>query len=298
MATTVTPEEALRIAAAHVAEGGDPDEAPTDQFGEAMVDPAIDLSDFAPSLRTSGADRLDRPTTFEAPPFPHVVTMALVWLALGDGLRLCWHTKLAVPGGAVYRIMVDANDAAILLATRLTRAVAGRGEVVLSSGGARGSITMPLPATSYGAPVPDDLPADFPLDWLVDGTTRGATVEADVQPAATTVSGIVQDGTVVFEPAAGHPGDDLVVNLFALCSSMHDLLYLLGFREADGNFQVDNHGRGGRARRLGAGPRPSRRGLGHRQHGHPTGRKPADHEHGAGHLDQPPHRPRPRCGAP
>ena len=244
--TTVSPEDALRIAAAHVAEAGEAVTAPRDQFGEPMVDPGLDLSEFAPTLRTSGADRLDRPTTFDAPPFQHVVTVALMWFPLGDSLRLCWHTKLAVPGGAVYRLLVDANDGRILFATRLTQAIAGRAEVVLVSGGAPGTITMPLAATAYGAPVPADLPADFPYDWLIDSSTRGATVEAVVQPAATTVSGTVQSGTVVFSTATGSP-DNLAVNLFALCSSMHDLLYLLGFREADGNFQTDNHGRGGRA---------------------------------------------------
>jgi len=244
--TALAPEAALRIAAAHVAEGSDADSAPRDQFGEPMVDPGLDLSDFTPTIRTSGADRLDRPATFDAPPFHHVVTVALMWFPIGDSLRLCWHTKLAVPDGAVYRILVDAIDARVLFATRLTQAIAGSGDVVLSSGGSRGTITMPLPVTAYGTPVPPDLPADFPYDWLIDSTTRGSTVEAVVQPAATTVSGTVQSGTVVFNTAAGTP-DNLVVNLFALCSSMHDLLYLLGFREADGNFQVDNHGRGGRA---------------------------------------------------
>jgi extracellular elastinolytic metalloproteinase len=246
VSTTVSPEAALRIAAAHVAEGGDPDSAPVDQFGEPMVDPGLDLSDFTPALRTSGADRLDRPTTFDAPPFQHVVTVALMWFPIGESLRLCWHTKLAVPAGAVYRILVDANDGRILFATRLTQAITGRGDVVLTAGGAPGTITMPLAATAYGAPVPPDLPADFPYDWLIDSSTRGATVEAVVQPAATTVSGTLQSGTVVFTTAAGTP-DNLAVNLFALCSSMHDLLYLLGFREADGNFQIDNRGRGGRA---------------------------------------------------
>jgi extracellular elastinolytic metalloproteinase len=288
--TTVSPEEALRTAAAHVAEGGDPDSAPTDQFGEPMVDPGLDLSEFAPALRTSGADKIDRPTTFDAPPFQHVVTVALMWFPVGDSLRLCWHTKLAVPDGAVYRILVDANDGRILFATRLTQAIAGRADVVLVAGGAPGAITMPLAATAYGAPVPADLPVGFPADWLVDSSTRGASVEAVVQPAATPVSGTVQSGTVVFSTAAGSP-DNLAVNLFALCSSMHDLLYLLGFRESDGNFQVDNFGRGGRA----ADPVLAR---GHPEHGDPTRRQPADHEHGTGHLHQPAHRSRRRCRLP
>ena len=51
----------------------------------------------------------------------------------------------------------------------------------------------------------------------------------------------------MFPPSASTSSPDaLVVNLFAFCGVMHDVLYLLGFREADGNFQLDNLGRGGR----------------------------------------------------
>ena len=296
--TTVTPEDALRLAAAHVADGGDgPDDAPRDQFGEPLVDPTLELTDFAPEARTSGADRLDRPTTFDAPPFPHVVTVALTWLPMGDGLRLCWHTKLAVPGGAVYRLLVDANAPTILLATRLTRGIAGRGDVVLTSGGTRGPITMPLPASSYGAPVPADLPADFPFDWLLDGTTRGTTVEALVEPAATTVSGTVQSGTVVFAAAPGS-NDSLVVNLFALLQQ--HARPALPARLPGGRRELP--GGQPRARRPGPGlracPRPPRCGLGDGQHGHPAGREPAHDEHGTRHLDQPAHRAGPRRGLP
>ena len=175
---SVSAEQALRTAAAHVAEGGDPADAPTDQFGEPMIDPPLDLTGFDPVARTSGADRPDRPATFVAPPFPHAVTVALMWLPVNASLRLCWHTKLNVPGGAAHRLLVDAASGEILLSTRLTRAVAGRADVVLVSGGPRATTTMPRPATSYGAPVPADLPAGFPEDWLQDASTKGASVEA------------------------------------------------------------------------------------------------------------------------
>lgn len=241
----VSPEQALRTAAAHVAEASDPADAPTDQFGEPMVDPGLDLTDFAPVLRTSGADRPDRPTTFDAPPFQHVVTVSLVWLPVAGTLRLCWQTKLAVPDGAVYRVLVDAGDGSVALAVRLTRSVAGRADVVLVPGTAPATVTMPLQLASYGLPVPDDLPAGFPDPWLTDASTRGSSVEAVVEPGAATVSGTLEGGTVVF-PSSAPATDQLVVNLFALCSAMHDRLYLLGFREDDGNFQVDNHARGGR----------------------------------------------------
>ena len=277
--TVVTPEAALRTAAAHVA-GGAPDDAdvPVDPYGQPMADPSLDLSAFAPVLRTSGADRPDRPTTFDAPPFPHVVTVALVWLPVGASLRLCWHTKLNVPGGAVWRVMVDAASGEILVATRLTRGVAGRASVVLRAGATPTEVRMPRELTSYGPPVPAGLPEGFPDDWLLDTSTRGATVEAVVATSGSTVSGTA-DGTGSsrhrrLRRTAGST-DALVVNLFALCSTMHDLLYLLGFREADGNFQADNHGRGGRSPDSVKALVAPRRGVGHGEHGHPARRQPA-----------------------
>lgn len=245
---TVSAEQALRTAAAHVGaqeEAGDPADVPLDQFGQPLVDPGLDLSAFAPVQRTSGADRPDRTSTFDAPPFPHAVTVSLIWFPLGDTLRLAWHMKLGVPAGAVFRVIVDAADSRLLLVKRLTQAVAGRATVVLRPGAPAATVDLPLDPTSYGAPVPADLPAGFPFDWLVDATTRGSSVRAVIAPNATPVTGTAQNGSVTFQTDPVTP-DGLAVNLFALCSSMHDLLYLLGFREADGNFQVDNLGHGGR----------------------------------------------------
>jgi extracellular elastinolytic metalloproteinase len=245
VAPTVTPEEALRTAAAHVADAGDAADAPLDQFGQPLVDPGMDLAGFAPVQRTSGADRPDRPSTFDAPPFQHAVTVSLIWFPIGETLRLAWHTKLAVPGGAVYRLLVDAQDGRLLLVKRLTQSVAGRAGVVLRPGTPAATVDLPLDPTAYGAPLPADLPAGFPDDWLVDATTLGSSVRAVVEPGATPVTGAAQNGLVTFQTDPASP-DGLVVNLFALCSSMHDLLYLLGFRESDGNFQASNLGRGGR----------------------------------------------------
>jgi extracellular elastinolytic metalloproteinase len=242
---TVTPEQALRAAAAHVGAPDDPADAPRDQFGQPLVDPGMDLSGFAPVQRTSGADRPDRPTTFDAPPFQHAVTVSLIWFPIGETLRLAWHTKLAVPGGTVFRIIVDATDGSLLLVKRLTQAIAGRAGVVLRPGAPAAAVDLPLDPTAYGAPLPANLPAGFPDDWLVDATTRGSSVSAVIEPGSKPVTGASQNGQVVFQTDPVTP-DGLAVNLFALCSSMHDLLYLLGFRESDGNFQADNLGRGGR----------------------------------------------------
>jgi extracellular elastinolytic metalloproteinase len=243
----VTAEQALRAAADHVAASDQDDDAPTDPFGEPLHQPDLDLGGLAPAVRSAGADRPDLVTVFDAPPFAHAVTVSLVWFPLDGGLRLGWQMRLQVPDGPVYRVIVDAGDQRILLCHRLTNSILGRCEVVLSAGGPRRPISLPLAPDTYGTPIPADLPPGFPDHWLIDGSTLGASVRAILADGAVPSQGTSQGGEVVF---AAPPADDepsqLVVNLFALCSVMHDVLYLLGFREADGNFQVDNHGRGGR----------------------------------------------------
>jgi extracellular elastinolytic metalloproteinase len=52
---------------------------------------------------------------------------------------------------------------------------------------------------------------------------------------------------VTFDPADPTGDDQKVLNIFYYNCVMHDFFYLLGFREADGNFQRDNLGRGGLA---------------------------------------------------
>ena len=49
-------------------------------------------------------------------------------------------------------------------------------------------------------------------------------------------------GTVTFNPADGTADDQKVLNIFYYNCFLHDLFYLLGFREEDGNFQVNGMG--------------------------------------------------------
>ena len=42
---------------------------------------------------------------------------------------------------------------------------------------------------------------------------------------------------MTFNPASATGDDQKVLNIFYYCCYMHDFSYLLGFREADGNFQ-------------------------------------------------------------
>ena len=53
--------------------------------------------------------------------------------------------------------------------------------------------------------------------------------------------------SVLFDPKDPKGIDQKVLNLFYLCCYAHDFFYLLNFRELDGNFQMNNFGRGGLA---------------------------------------------------
>ena len=247
VAPTISAEDALGAAVAHLA-AGEEGEVGVDPFGQPLEEPAPDPGEVAPSVVAAAADRPDRTTVLDASPaFERPVTVSLAWFPLEGGLRLSWHLRLQAVGAPEYRFLVDAGDGRILLCRRLTRAIGGRAQVVLRSGQPRQEVTFPLPLESYGPPVPAGLPDGFPDPWLIDATTAGASVRAIDASTGRTASGARAAEEVVFAaPAQVGATEQLVVNLFTFCAGMHDVLYLLGFRETDGNFQRDSFGRGGR----------------------------------------------------
>ena len=240
---TVTAEAALRLAARAI---DDAQDTPAlDPFGQPLGT-ELDLSRFAPVPVAMQAETPDQAQTFDAPPFVGSANVRLIWFPRDDGLRLGWQTVLQVPHGPQFRVIVDAADATLLLLRQLARAIVGSADVFLDGGGGqRTREPLPVPVTRYGVALPDDLPAGTPGDWLTDASTAGANVIATLATTGVPTEASQQAGDVVF--AGGDPaGDDqLVVNLFAFCGVMHDVLYALGFREADGNFQLDNQSRGG-----------------------------------------------------
>ena len=232
--------EALRIAAFDVAS----------VVGEEQVDPfgqsariSLDVSDFAPSVQTADPSSPERRVTFDAEPFSSA-SVELLWFPLGGDLVLAWQAVLHVPAGPQYRVIVDASDGDVVLRRQLTRAIVGSADIFVEGGGsAKETSELPIPIERYGVTAPQDLPPGEPAPWLLDATTAGANVKARTNDGSI-VAG-QSDGTVVrFSPAAGST-EELVVHLFAFNGVMHDVLYALGFREQDGNFQVDNRGRGG-----------------------------------------------------
>ena len=87
----------------------------------------------------------------------------------------------------------------------------------------------------------------FPDDWVNVDRSAGNCVNAHLGNSGPSIQGILQNDSVVFNPADPVGDDQKVLNIFYYNCYMHDFFYLLGFRETDGNFQSNNFGRGGTA---------------------------------------------------
>ena len=89
------------------------------------------------------------------------------------------------------------------------------------------------------------LPAAFPDTWVASNQTVGNSTHGHLNAAGAPMTGSTVGGVMTFNPASATGDDQKVLNIFYYCCYMHDFAYLLGFREADGNFQTDDFGRGG-----------------------------------------------------
>jgi extracellular elastinolytic metalloproteinase len=243
--------EAVQRAARYIAEPDATEREGTDQFGVPLATGRVDLTDFEPRILQTFANDPAQPTVLEAGPFGQETQASLVWFPLGDAVRLAWQVILTLQGlSGRYRTVVDADSGEILYARNLTQTVAARGNVFFPSGASpRRLVNLPPPLADYplNAP-PAGLPTGFPDDWVTaEGTTFGNSVNAHLGDAGLALRGTVQQGVLTFDPADPNGDDQKILNIFYYNCFMHDFFYLLGFREAEGNFQKSNFGRGGLA---------------------------------------------------
>jgi hypothetical protein len=91
----------------------------------------------------------------------------------------------------------------------------------------------------------NNLPAGFPDDWVSVDKTVGNSTKAHLGDAGASITGTMSGGKINFNPSNATGDDQKVLNIFYYCCYMHDFSYLLGFRESDGNFQINDFGRGG-----------------------------------------------------
>jgi extracellular elastinolytic metalloproteinase len=246
-APSLAVEEAVRIAAEHVAVPQPDEQEATDQFREPMRPSRVDLSGFGPTVIRTSPEEAHRPTALEAGPFGDEITANLLWFPIDGDLRLTWETVITLPNyESQYRTIVDAETGEILYCKQLVNYVAAAGNVYVRDGaGARQMVNFPRPLGDYGLPIPSGLPSGFPDDWVDVDRSVGNSTNAHQGNTGPSIQGQVQSGVVTFNPANATGADQQVLNIFYYNGFMHDFFYLLGFREADGNFQANNLGRGG-----------------------------------------------------
>ncbi len=243
----ISVKDAVLKASQHVAIPHEDEKGETDDFGEPLSHPSVDLKGFEPKVIAAFHEKPERITVLDAGPFGDKIKACLIWFPVGDDLRLTWEVILAMPNYMEqFRTMVDGTTGDILYCRQMVQSVVARGNVYRVGGGNLRQMTdFPRPLVDYGLPVSGDLPSGFPDDWVESDSAVGNSVNAHLGDAGPSIQGTTQDGIVTFDPSDPVGNDQKVLNIFYYNCYMHDYFYLLGFKEADGNFQQNNFGRGG-----------------------------------------------------
>ena len=250
VAPALRASEATMIAARYVVTPAADDEQETDQFGEPLHTPTITIEGYSPRVLATFPDKPDQPTVIDQGPFGAPIKVSLTWFDLNEAdpkLTLAWEVRITMPDYAGrYRVLIDAASGDLLYCHQLVHQLAASGNVFLEDGdGPRQIVAFPPALSTYGIPIPGDLPQGFPDAWVADNLADGNNVYAHLDEDGPTVGGSVLGGEVLFNPANERGNAQRILNLFYYINRIHDYFYLLGFRERDGNFQLENLGRGG-----------------------------------------------------
>ena len=247
---SITSDRAVLIGARFAAPGDEPGTV-RDAFGQLTTRKGPDLSTFEPAVVSVFAHLPDLPTVFEPGPFGEPIRANLVWFPARKELRLAWEIALTMPGGAgADQVVVAADDGTVLFCTELVAYAGARGNVfAIDPSLRREMIEFPRQWSSYDLEVPPRL-RPVPGPWVTVDATDGNTTLSCLDETSQPVHGVLLDGMITFDPADAVGGDQRILNAFYGACSMHDLMYLLGFREADGSYQQDGTFAGLPAERL------------------------------------------------
>jgi extracellular elastinolytic metalloproteinase len=239
-------QDAALAAARHVAVPGQDELSHRDQFGQQADLPSVDLSGYSPRVIATFPDKPDQPTTLDGGPFGSPIKADLAWFPLGDDLRLAWQVVVTMPeDSGQFRVLVDAQDGEVLFCRQLMHSLTASGNVFLPDGSTPRQVrSFPLDLLTFDLPIPPEV-LPFPDPWVASDSTVGNCVRAHLGVNGAVLRGERTGDVVTFNPASETGDDQKVLNIFFFNNFMHDYTYLLGFREADGNFQADNLGRGG-----------------------------------------------------
>ena len=213
----------------------------------------IDLTGFNPKIIIANNDDPAMSTFFDGKPFEDNIRANLVWFPKNEGnVRLSWEVFTTMPKySGQYITIVDAENGEILFNRQIMDSVKARGMIYQLYGDAN-PVQVDFPRQQElgkadtlekmfnlsGLSEYSNLPQTFPIDWVKNDSTEGNNVFAHWLDNGPPTKGILQDNVLTFNSSTAK--DILVTNLFYHDCLMHDLLYIVGFTEADGNFEGDD----------------------------------------------------------
>jgi extracellular elastinolytic metalloproteinase len=239
--TTVTPETAAEAAVRRlVAErSNDSHSADSGAVGD-------ELSSFSGLMVAEFSELPTRPTVLDKGPLDQPVTASLTWAPVAKELRLCWDLNVAISASeGAFRILVAADDGTIVYCTQTVPASCTASVFAVNPDSPIASVEFPQPWAVYGFPIDSQIPA-APPEWVDQGSTVGYSVRAAVGQNGPPLAATVSNGVVSFNASDPSGPDQMVINAFYGACSMHDRMYLLGFREADGSYQQSGVSASGR----------------------------------------------------
>lgn len=238
-APAISAADAVMAAARHLAAAG----------GAAAPDGTpLAVSSYAPRMIVS-FPLPSRPSVLAKRPFADPVTAHLTWLPCGGGETcLGWLVSLALPAGAEhYDLIVGAAEpraGEVLFCKGSFRTARGLASVFRHNPGDPGGrveFELPLPREAYPPLAAAPAAEGFGRPWVSDDRTRGNNAVAFAgNRKKATLAGERGGGRVEFTPAEPEGKDQRLLNAFYFCNYLHDFFALLGFGEAEGNFQRKN----------------------------------------------------------
>lgn len=170
----------------------------------------------------------------------HFGTPVTAQLAI-EGAGLVWVVRIRTRDGEEYVVLVRAGreDSGEITFCEPVSSHACTASIFVFSptDGARATVTMPRSLADY----PPQLHGRAGLlrfDWIENNIATGNNVETFFNNARVKIRAL---NSIFPAPANATNREQCVLNAFFFCNFMHDFFALLGFSEAEGNFQLRNH---------------------------------------------------------
>jgi len=249
-------QDAVLIAVRHIGTPSTTATTQEDHLGRPLISDSADINDLQLEVVGAFSNIPQQPMVLKAEGFSEAMLTSLVWFGIDNVLKLAWETFITLPNfTGQYRTIVDAQTGDILYCHESIHAADARANVYPTDPNAPRQMTVfPKPLSTYNLDIPNSLPDSFPDPWIrghkVEDSLESNHVSVTFIPPHISLTGHIQQNTLTFNPSDELGDEQKLLNAFYFTCFLHDYFYLLGFREADGNFQTENFNRGGLDRDL------------------------------------------------